>query len=435
MNKRYFTCRLWRSAVCALIPSAIFFTACSDFFEPVESTAAPTEYSFNYWLLQKTYLFEDELPLLDEQGDSVSELYGKLSDPYTRYVPPSKSEEAITHINTSIVPGDVGMEYTQFMQMEHPIVIYRVYAESPAGRAGIKRYGNILSVNGVDLTGESAFNDYETELAHNKEISITIAYSGDTTTYELVKEDVYAPTVFVDTLSETEIITITGFKLNTVDKKNGTLGELKTHLESSKDSKMPGIIDLRNNPGGHVNHCTSMADLFIKEGAISTRSWRSFAGDGTPLYNKLTVVAKPGDAGEKRKFVVLVNGGSASCAEIFAIALQEGAKIPVAGTVTYGKGIGQSTWKTLAGGLSLITNLEFLSPEGNSYHKKGIIPNYPCEMATLQCGLDAVKSKYGTPASQKKVLKKSTDDLYASEPQILRRYKDFGGAIIEGDKQ
>lgn len=198
---------------------------------------------------------------------------------------------------------------------------------------------------------------------------------------------------------------------------------------------MPGIIDLRNNPGGHVNHCTSMADLFIKEGAISTRSWRSFAGDGTPLYNKLTVVAKPGDAGEKRKFVVLVNGGSASCAEIFAIALQEGAKIPVAGTVTYGKGIGQSTWKTLAGGLSLITNLEFLSPEGNSYHKKGIIPNYPCEMATLQCGLDAVKSKYGTPASQKKVLKKSTDDLYASEPQILRRYKDFGGAIIEGDKQ
>jgi len=434
MSMRYFTSRLWRRVTSALIPSAIFFTACSDFFEPVDSTPAPTEYSFNYWLLQKTYLFEDELPLLDEQGDSVSELYNKLSDPYTRYIPPSKSEAAISQINTSIVPGDVGMEYTQFMQMEHPLVIYRVYAESPAGRAGIPRYGNILNVNGVEITGDRAFDIYDSILTHNKEISITVTYSGDTTTYELAKEDVYAPTVFIDTMSGVEIITITGFKLNTVDKKNGTLGELTTYLESTRSSTAPRLIDLRGNPGGHVNHCTAMADLFMEKGNISTRSWRSFAGDGTPLYNKLTVVAKPGDAGEKKKFVALVNGGSASCAEIFAAALQEGAKIPIAGTVSYGKGIGQSTWKTMAGGLSLITNLEFLTPKGYSYHKKGIIPNYPCSEASLQCGFDALENEYGKTGSKKTALKKSAADSDVSEPQILRRYKYLGGAIIEGEK-
>ena len=168
-----------------------------------------------------------------------------------------------------------------------------------------------------------------------------------------------------------------------------------------------------------------MADLFIEKGNISTRSWRSFAGDGKLLYNKLTVVAKSGDAGENKKFVALVNGGSASCAEIFAAALQEGAEIPIAGTLTYGKGIGQSTWKTMAGGLSLITNLEFLTPKGHSYHKKGIVPDYPCETASLQCGLDALESKYGKRATESD----------ASEPRILRRYNDFGGAIIEGDEQ
>lgn len=410
----------------------IFLTACSDFFEPVDSAPDPTEYSYNYWLLQKTYLFEDELPLLDEQGDSVNELYNKLSDPYTRYVPPSKSEAAISHINTSIVPGDVGMEYSLFNQMEHPLVIYRVYAESPAGRAGIKRYGNILNVNGVEITGDRAFDIYDSILTHNKEISITVTYSGDTSTYELTKEDVYAPTVFVDTLNGIEIITITGFKLNTVDKENGTLGELTTYLESTRNSKAPRLIDLRGNPGGHVNHCTAMADLFMEKGNISTRSWRSFAGDGSPLYNKVTVVAKPGDAGEKKNFVALVNGGSASCAEIFAVALQEGANIPIAGTVSYGKGIGQSTWKTMAGGLSLITNLEFLTPKGNSYHKKGIIPDYPCSEASLQCGFDALESKFGKKGTKKQAFKKSATGSDVSEPQILRRYKDLGGAIIEG---
>jgi C-terminal peptidase prc len=307
-----------------------------------------------------------------------------------------------------------------------------VYPESPAGRAGIPRYGNILNVNGVEITGDRAFNIYDSVLTQNKEISITVAYAGDTNTYELTKEDVYAPTVFVDTLNGIEIITITGFKLNTVDKKNGTLGELTTYLESTRNSTAPRLIDLRGNPGGHVNHCTAMADLFMEKGNISTRSWRSFAGDGTPLYNKVTVVAKPGDAGEKKKFVAIVNGGSASCAEIFAVALQEGAEIPIAGTVSYGKGIGQSTWKTMAGGLSLITNLEFLTPKGNSYHKKGIIPDYPCTEASLQCGFDALESKYGKKGSSKTAFKKSAAD--ANEPQILSRYNDLGGAIIEGEE-
>ena len=138
------------------IASLAFLAGCSDFFHPVDSTPAPTEYTYNYWLLQRTYLFEDELPLLDEQGDSVSELYNKLSDPFTRYVPPAKSEDTKTHINTSIVPGDVGMEYIAFPQSEHPLVIYRVYTESPAGRAGIPRYGNILNVNSVEIVGERA---------------------------------------------------------------------------------------------------------------------------------------------------------------------------------------------------------------------------------------------------------------------------------------
>ena len=406
------------------ISSLVFLTACSDFFEPVESTPEPTEYSYNYWLLKQTYLFEDELPQLDENGDSVQELYNKLSDPFTRYIPPSKSEATITHINTSIVPGDVGMEYEKFPQKEYPLVIYRVYPEGPAGRAGIKRYGNIMNANGVDIVGENAFEVYDSILTYSKDISLTVAYTSDTISYKLTKEDVYAPTVFLDTLNGIPIITITSFKLNTADQKNGSFGELKTYLDSTQNTTEPRLINLRNNPGGHVSHCIAMADLFIKEGILSTRTSRDLSVEGKTIYRKNSQKAKAGDSGEKGKFVLLVNKGSASCSEIFAAALQEAANIPVAGETTYGKGIGQSTWKTMDGGLAIITNWEFLTPQGNSYHKKGIVPDYPCESATLSCGIKAIQNYYGTAP-----LLKSRSGIFDQEPSVLRRYKFEGGSI------
>ena len=404
-----------------------FLVACSDFFEPVESTPEPTEYSYNYWLLQRTYLFEDELPQLDENGDSVSELYNALSDRFTRYVPPAKSQETITHINTSLVPGDIGLEYITFDEQEHPIYIYRVYDKSPAGRAGVPRYGNILYANGIEISGDRAYAIYDSILSYNKNISLKVSYSGDTSTYKLVKEDVYAPTVFIDTFNETPVITITGFKLKTADQENGTKGEMRTYLDSTRNSTQPRLIDLRNNPGGHVDHCTEMADLFIESGAISIRSWRTFTPDGERTRNDEDRNATPGDAGENGKFVVLVNKHSASCAEIFAAALQEGAGIPIAGEVTYGKGIGQSTWKTPAGGLAIITNIEFLTPNGNSYHQKGISPDYLCEGASIQCGFDALQKYYG-----KKGLKKGTNNYLGEKHAILRRYQFDNGAFVEG---
>ena len=85
---------------------------CSDFISPVKSTPGPeSEYAFNYWLLNNIYLYEDELPNLQEDGDSIQLLYNTLKDPYTTYTPPSQSEDKITHLNTSMIAGDVGIRY------------------------------------------------------------------------------------------------------------------------------------------------------------------------------------------------------------------------------------------------------------------------------------------------------------------------------------
>ena len=409
---------------------------CSDFIHPVKSTPEPTEYSFNYWLLQRLYLYEDELPNLPEEGDSVQTLYRILKDPYTSYTIPSKSEDRATQTNTSkIIGGDVGMRYYNIVDVEYPIFISRVYPKSPAGRAGVPRYGNILKVNGIKLKGEHAKATYDSTLAFNKNIDLLISYKGDTTLYKLQKEEVFAPTVFVDTLFENSskgypgiiFVTIEGFKPVTADQDSGTYGELKSYLISSKKDKRVRVLDLRNNPGGHVNQCLSMADLFVSKGTLSTRKWRMLTADGGSATSISATVAKAGDVGESGKYIILANRGSASASEIFISAVTELTDIPLVGKTTYGKGIGQTQFWTYAHGIATVTDIEFKTPKGISYHGKGIAPKYECEgEASDTCAALVANKLYGVkiPKLEKSALEKNytetTDDI-----------KEFEGGAIE----
>ncbi len=421
----------------ALLTFLIVFAGCSDFLEPVDSTPTPSEYEFNYWLLDRTYLFREELPKLKKDGDSVQTLYNDLDDPYTRYVPPSKSEQATTSLNTSIVPGDLGMEYMTSQAAVYPIFIYRVYPNGPAGRANVPRYGNIRAINGTELTGDDALYTYQNILSTSQTVDLTVHY--DTTDYhfKLTKENVYAPTVFIDTLYGVTFITITEFKLNTADKVNGTLGEVRAYLDSTRHVKEPRVIDIRNNPGGHVSQCVGIADLFVKEGTLSTRHWRAFNADGTASFKTAHTKAHGGDAGEEGKFLILQNKRSASCAEIFASSVTELADIPIAGMISYGKGIGQTNWNTVAGGLAIITNLEFITPKGNSYHRLGVKPDYPCGTTpAVYCAVQAVDDHFGSHFSETlpSLSKESAQDFSTEDFKPVPRHVEFGGAYLFEDE-
>lgn len=415
----------------------LLLTACSDFIHPVKSTPEPTEYSFNYWLLQKVYLYEDELPDLPEDGDSVQVLYAALKDRFTTYTPPAKSETRVIQINTSLViGGDVGMRYYSNINLEHPIIITRVYPKSPAGRAHIPRNGIIIKANDVELTGDRAKTTYDSILDYSKNISLLVAYNGDTTLFKLQKEEVYAPTVFVDTLYEDSakgypgivFVTIEGFKPKTADQDSGSYGELKAYLDSTATDKRVRVLDLRGNPGGHVNQCLAMADLFVSNGTLSTRRSRILTADGGSAIYTLSTIAKSGDPGESGKYLIIANQGSASCAEIFIAAVTETTDIPLIGSKTYGKGVGQTNFSTYAGGLATITDLEFLTPKGNSYHGKGIIPKYTCEdIIGYDCAAKIANKLYGIKIPKQ-------DNLLAKEfSKFLENdtRKEFEGGSIE----
>ena len=421
--------------------SLFLLAACGDFMEPVESTPKPTAYEFHYWLLSKTYLFEEDLDSLPKQGDSIQELYQSLSDKYTRYYPPSKSEAAENQMNTSIVEGDLGLEYLVVYtdgsngsaESSHPILISRVYVESPAGRAGVPRYGRILTANGIDLVGESALAVYDSVVAYSNTVALDVFYDDSIYHYDLTKETVYAPTVFLDTISGTTFITITEFKTSTVNREQGTFGELQAYLDSTKEETAPRVLDLRNNPGGLINQCLPAADLFVKQGILSKRKFVSLSPDGKRIHGSYNYIAKAGDPGENGKFIMIANKGSASCTEIFIAAVKEQGNIPLVGGTTFGKGIGQSQWKTVEGGLAVITSLEFYTPKDNSYHGKGIEPDMECDPSRA-CALKVIESLYGKKSvSASKNSKRDAIEkallLDRSESDSFKKPSYTGGAV------
>lgn len=127
------------------------------------------------------------------------------------------------------------------------------------------------------------------------------------------------------------------------------------------------ILDLRGSPGGMLSEAVELADLFIDEGiAASVKSRQD-----TVYYN-----TKPGDMSQGKKMVVLVDGNTASSAEVLAAALQEQSRAKLVGTLTYGKGTQQNLIELGDGAVLALTHALVYTPSGNRLNGRGVLPNY-----------------------------------------------------------
>jgi carboxyl-terminal processing protease len=128
------------------------------------------------------------------------------------------------------------------------------------------------------------------------------------------------------------------------------------------------VLDLRNNPGGLLLQAIAVADDFLEEGEIVSTRGRIAGQDAR-------YTAKKGDMLNGKPIVIIVNGGSASAAEIVAGALQDNRRAVVIGTKSFGKGSVQTIFE-LPGdtGMRLTTAL-YYTPAGTSIQAHGIVPD------------------------------------------------------------
>ncbi|MDQ8934176.1 S41 family peptidase [Acinetobacter rudis] len=156
-----------------------------------------------------------------------------------------------------------------------------------------------------------------------------------------------------------------------------TANEVKRLIDEYPSSRLKAIlIDLRNNPGGLLSAAVETADLFLDQGVIVSTKSRS---EGNQQFQAL-----PGSDFPKIKLGILINGRSASAAEVFTAALKEHNRAWVMGEKSYGKGVVQKLFPLANGAALQMTVSHYFTPNGSMIDGKGIQPNqeyvWPVEM-------------------------------------------------------
>ena len=181
-------------------------------------------------------------------------------------------------------------------------------------------------------------------------------------------------------------IRITQFNEQTTDGLKKAISDLTTQLGTEKIKGF--VIDLRNNPGGLLDQAISVSNAFLEKGEIvSTR------GRNAEETRRFNAHARPGDLTNGKPLIVLINGGSASAAEIVAGALQDHKRATLIGTRSFGKGSVQTIIPLGSGNGALrLTTARYYTPSGHSIQAKGITP----DIEVLQDVPDDLKSRIDT---------------------------------------
>ena len=150
---------------------------------------------------------------------------------------------------------------------------------------------------------------------------------------------------------------------------HGTPQQVTTALDALGGASLAGlVIDLRGNPGGVLDAAAAVADDFLDGGLIVRGEGRGAAG--------FRIEASHGDILKGSPMVLLVDGGTASAAEILAAALKDHGRARLVGRRTWGKGTVQSVIPLSRGALRL-TTARYFTPAGASIEEKGIMPDVP----------------------------------------------------------
>jgi carboxyl-terminal processing protease len=298
---------------------------------------------------------------IDDVYDAIfSGTLAKL-DAYTRYASPAaarrarESREGFGGIGVTI---DVTDGTTS---------IVAVHDGGPAEKAGLKANDVITHINGKPLAGLPQ-DDIVGRLrgSAGSEIRLTVKRKGADAAIEaaMVRTHVVPPTVIARRDGNVLMLRVTSFNQRTATSLER---ELRRGLREGDKPATGVVLDLRGNPGGLLDQAVEVADLFLGDGRIVSTVGRH------PDSNQ-TFDATSGQAAEKVPVAVLLNGRSASSAEIVAAALGDRGRALVIGSTSYGKGTVQTIVRLPNGGELTMTWSRLYSPAGKLVQERGVVP-------------------------------------------------------------
>ena len=292
-------------------------------------------------------------------------------DPHSAYLLPEAYKDL--QIETRGEFSGIGIVITM---QDNMITVISPIEGTPAYKAGVKAGDVIIKVDGEETKSMMLWEAVKKMRGkRGTEVVITVFRKGaaDPIDFTLVRDIIPLESVRSHLLKPGYgYVRITNFREKTGHDVMAALEE----LESDKTPLKGLILDLRDNPGGLLDQAIEVADIFLDKGEIVSIKGRREAHSKTYMAEKDTVK-------HSYPIVLLINGGSASAAEIVAGALQDHGRCVVLGTTSFGKGSVQTVEPLRDGSGLKLTIARYYTPNGKAIQATGIKPDIVVEQREL----------------------------------------------------
>ena len=359
------------------------FKICSTIFliYPFNLYAASEEEKYKYLDLFGQVFDRVRSSYVEEVSDQElieKAIDGMLSglDPHSGYMNEDVWKEM--QMDTKGKFGGLGIEITMeevFVKVIAPI------EDTPAYEAGILAGDYIIQIDDTPVFGLTLNEAVELMRGEKGEtIKITISRE-NTEPFELVivRDFIKIRSVKSEIVDNVGYLRITSFNEQT---EKGLKDAIKKIQSKDKINIIGYILDVRSNPGGLLTQAVKVTDIFLERGEIvSTR--------GRDKKDIRRYRAKKSDVTNGKPLVVLIDGGSASAAEIVAGALQDHRRAIIVGTQSFGKGSVQTIMPFQVSNSDNLTGIRlttarYYTPSGESIQGKGITPDIEIQQGEFE---------------------------------------------------
>lgn len=309
-----------------------------------------------YGIVKDNYVQEKPDDVLFLQA--IKGLIGGL-DRYSRYLSPEEYKQLMQYTESDLATADFELKYDNHT---HQWKIHNLRENSDSFKLGLKNGYTVFKIENQELKNLNA--EQINGLLHGS--------IGSTFQLQLNEKSPFITVVRNRKLEVADIEPVMLHNQVLVLKvkvfQQDTANEIKRLIEEYNSQKVKAVLfDLRNNPGGLLSAAVETADLFLNQGTIVSTKSRS---EGNQQFQAL-----PGDEFSNTKLGILINGRSASAAEVFTAAMKEHNRAWVMGEKSYGKGVVQKLFPLPNGAAIQMTVSHYYTPNGVMIDGQGIRPN------------------------------------------------------------
>jgi len=251
------------------------------------------------------------------------------------------------------------------------VVIVAPLDGSPAQKAGLRAGDIIFKVDGKDISGQTLaqlVRRIRGPVGTTVILSVRDPGTDRTRRVAVVRAEIHVHSVSWHLVPGTRIadVRISDFSRGTAKSLRRAIAELRA------SGARAVVLDLRNDPGGLLQQAVDVASQFLRGGNVLLE--KNARGHVEP------VAVEDGKTALTLPMVVLVNGGTASAAEIVTGAIQDAGRAVVVGEKTFGTGTVLEQFRLSDGSALMLAVREWLTPDGHTIWHKGIQPNAPVKL-------------------------------------------------------